>query len=92
MEATMMGMEASTFGDYQDGESSSTKERQRAKLLFLLQSLKLIRQPNTAQQTNGTKKRPRVASSDASLTTGSTNDVDGEESQTKKAARVRFQD
>lgn len=88
MEQTMLGIESSA-DTWQDKESSTTKERQRAKLLFLLQNLKLIRLSNAGQQANATKKRPRTATSNMSGSV--TNETDAEVPQ-KKAARVRFQD
>lgn len=91
MEENMIGMDVNlrrttqsrvTSAAWQDKESSSTKEYQRAKLLYLLQNLKLIRSQPVS------KKRARAVASASS--TVSTND--DSEAPKKKTARVRFQD
>jgi len=103
MEETMMGMEAkrprtqtsaasaptsASGASWKGKESSSAKDYQRAKLLYLLQNLKLIRTHSAGQQANIAKKRPRDAATEMLAAPGS----DSAEAPKKKAARVRFQD
>lgn len=92
MEETMLGMdvqssanESVTSSEWQQGkESGSTKDFQRAKLLYLLQNLKLIRSQMPVKHAKASnKKRLRIAVDGASTS-------DDEEEPKKKAARVRF--
>jgi SNF2 family DNA or RNA helicase len=103
-EETMAGMEATQSTSspstslaaasasdmsWQDNDSISTKEYQRAKLLFLLKNLKLIRSQSQSdgQHTAASKKRRRAATS-VDLNASTSN---ASEEPQKKAARVRFQ-
>jgi hypothetical protein len=103
-EETMAGMEAtqstsSPSGSlaaasasdmsWQDNDSISTKEYQRAKLLFLLKNLKLIRpqSQSNGQHAIASKKRRRAAIS-VDLNASTSN---ASEEPQKKVARVRFQ-
>lgn len=103
-EETMAGMEATQSTSspsrclaaasasdmsWQDNDSISTKEYQRAKLLFLLKNLKLIRSQSQSdgQRIAASKKRRRAA---ASVDLNASTSNASEEPQ-KKAARVRFQ-
>jgi hypothetical protein len=82
VEETMMGVEnalsSTTRVSSESSKASTVSEYQRAKLLFLLQNLKLIRAEETSKDSSN-EKRPREVS-----------DVDEDTETPKKLPKVRF--